>query len=68
MKNSHLERFISVAKLKRALMTFKELGNEYYQFVDTNIDENRFDLDALQEEETPEYDGENKSQRSFIRQ
>ena len=32
-KNSHLEQFVSVLKIFKALELFKKLGNKYYQFV-----------------------------------
>ena len=36
-KNSHLTQYISVPKIMKALITLKELGNPYYQFIPYNI-------------------------------
>ena len=48
LKGNHLERYISTNKLRKALKTLKQLGNEYYQFVeDVDILEERFDLDSM---------------------
>ena len=34
-KNSHIQQFISIEKIFKALATLRKMGNKYYQFVET---------------------------------